>query len=205
MLFCVYENSTPEQPDPDVIQAEQTLSQQSSSTVSVENFSRFLQARSEQSTVPRRLYGPTITNHDNGYPLFRKIRLSAYFNKQRADQKLIQGLRAKFGEDTVFVMGNWSAPHARLLKKHRFQAFLIDECINLYCRLIMAAPDRCRLWNRDVAACLNYVHILRELRHNGMIPHRFRRVAVAPTRRRRRVDDQEQPRTRIRLDDDSSS
>ncbi|KAG1258128.1 hypothetical protein G6F68_008938 [Rhizopus microsporus] len=76
---------------------------------------------------------------------------------------------------------------------------------NLYCRPAMAAPDRYRLWNRDVAACLNYMHILRGLRRNGMIPDRFRRVAVAPTRRRRRVDDQEQPRTRIRLDDDSPS
>ncbi|PHZ12831.1 uncharacterized protein RHIMIDRAFT_237745, partial [Rhizopus microsporus ATCC 52813] len=78
-------------------------------------------------------------------------------------------------------------------------------CTNLYCRPAMAAPDRYRFWNRDVAACLNYMHILRELRRNGMVPHRFRRVAVAPTRRRRRVDDQEQPRTRIRLDDDSPS
>ncbi|ORE10981.1 hypothetical protein BCV72DRAFT_329631, partial [Rhizopus microsporus var. microsporus] len=155
-------------------------------------------------------------------------------------------------------MGNWSAPHARyhepicslgfrrLLKKHRFQVYLIDEyktskccptchkeslhtfrrvpnlrpyqcerypavvchgilrCTNLYGRPAMAAPDRYRLRNRDVTACLNYVHILRELRLNDMIPHRFRRVAVAPTRCRRRVDDQEQPRTRIRLDDDSS-
>ncbi|KAG1169419.1 hypothetical protein G6F71_008423 [Rhizopus microsporus] len=69
----------------------------------------------------------------------------------------------------------------------------------------MAAPDRYRLWNRDVAACLNYMHILRRFRRNGMVPDRFRRDAVAPTRRRRRVDDQEQPRTRIRLDDDSPS
>ncbi|KAG1249951.1 hypothetical protein G6F68_013060 [Rhizopus microsporus] len=69
----------------------------------------------------------------------------------------------------------------------------------------MAAPDRYRLWNRDVAACLNYMHILRGLRRNGMVPHMFRWVAVASTRRRRRVDDQEQPRTRIRLDDDSPS
>ncbi|ORE08175.1 hypothetical protein BCV72DRAFT_324652, partial [Rhizopus microsporus var. microsporus] len=189
---------------------------------------------------------------------FHKIRLSAYFNKQRADQKLIQGLRVKFEEDAVFVMGNWSAPHARyhelirglgfrrLLKKHMFQVYLIDEykasrccptchneslhtfrcvpnpqpyqcerypavachgllrCANLYCRPAIAAPDRYRLWNRDVAACLNYVHILRELRLNGMIPHKFCRVSVAPTRCRRRVDDQEQSRTRIRLDDDSS-
>ncbi|KAG1253349.1 hypothetical protein G6F68_011378 [Rhizopus microsporus] len=68
----------------------------------------------------------------------------------------------------------------------------------------MVAPDRYRLWNRDVAACLNYMHILRGLRRNGMVPDRFRRVAVAPTRRRRRVDDQEQPRTRIRLDSSPS-
>ncbi|KAL4206120.1 hypothetical protein AB4K20DRAFT_1925239 [Rhizopus microsporus] len=79
------------------------------------------------------------------------------------------------------------------------------RCTNLYCRRAVAAPDRYRLWNRDVAACLNYMHILRGLRRNGMVPDRFRRVAVAPTRRRRRVDDQEQPRTRIRLDDDSPS
>ncbi|KAL4209166.1 hypothetical protein AB4K20DRAFT_1868819 [Rhizopus microsporus] len=231
MLYCVHENSTPEYrrilqdlkaQDPDVVQAEQALSQQPSSAISI--------------------------------PLFRKIRLEAYFNKQRAEQKLIQDLHAKFGEDAVFVMGNWSAPHARyhetirglgfprLFKKHGFQVFLMDEyktsrccptchneslhtfrrvpnprpyqreryptvichgllrCINPYCRPAMAAPDRYRLWNRDVAACLNYMHILRGLRRNGMVPDRFRRVAVAPTRRRRRVDDQGQPRTRIRID-----
>ncbi|CEG76188.1 hypothetical protein RMATCC62417_11118 [Rhizopus microsporus] len=139
MLYFVHENSTPEQPvqfrytkqqqgktwknkkhrrilqdlkaqDPNVVQAEQALSQQPSSTVSVERFGRFLQARSEQSVVLSRFYGHTITNHGNGYPLFRKARLSAYFNKQHADQKLIQDLRAKFGEDAVFVMGNWSLP-----------------------------------------------------------------------------------------------
>ncbi|KAG1388163.1 hypothetical protein G6F60_013829 [Rhizopus arrhizus] len=67
----------------------------------------------------------------------------------------------------------------------------------------MAASDRYRLWNRDVAACLNYMHILRGLRRNGMGPHRWRRVAAASTRRPRKVDEQEQPRTRIRLEDDS--
>ncbi|CEG84132.1 hypothetical protein RMATCC62417_17978 [Rhizopus microsporus] len=288
MLYHVHENSTPEQPmqfrytkqqqdkmwktkkyrrilqdlkaqEPDAVHAEQAPSQQPSSTVSIEDFGRFLQARSEQSTVLSRFYGHTITNHDNGYLLFHKIRFSVYFNKQRVDQKFIQDLRAKFGEDAVFVMGNWFAPHARyhepirglgfrkLLKKHEFQVFLIDEhktsrccptchneslrtfrhvpnprlyqreryptvvchgllrCTNLYCRLAMAAPDKHRLWNRDVAACLNYMHIICGLRRNGMVPHRFHRAAVAPTRHRRRVDDQEQPRTRIRLDDDSPS
>ncbi|CEJ05055.1 hypothetical protein RMCBS344292_19003 [Rhizopus microsporus] len=31
------------------------------------------------------------------------------------------------------------------------------------CTLAMAAPDRYRLWNKDVAACLNYMHILHKL------------------------------------------
>ncbi|CEG72866.1 hypothetical protein RMATCC62417_08349 [Rhizopus microsporus] len=62
-------------------------------------------------------------------------------------------------------------------------------CTNPYCRPAMAAPDRYRLWNRDVAACLNYMHILRELQRNDMVPRRFSRAAVAPTRRRRRVND----------------
>ncbi|CEG82410.1 hypothetical protein RMATCC62417_16484 [Rhizopus microsporus] len=84
-----------------------------SSTVSVEDFDHFFQVRSEQSAVLSEFYGHTITNHDKGYPLFRKARLSAYLNKQHVDQKLIQDLRAKFGEDAVFVMGNWSASHAR--------------------------------------------------------------------------------------------
>ncbi|CEI98544.1 hypothetical protein RMCBS344292_12651 [Rhizopus microsporus] len=73
------------------------------------------------------------------------------------------------------------------------------RCTNPYGRPAMAAPDRYCLWNRDVATCLNYMHILHGLQRNGMVPHRFHRVAVAPTRRRRRVNDQEQPRTRIRI------
>ncbi|KAL4213416.1 hypothetical protein AB4K20DRAFT_1819555 [Rhizopus microsporus] len=269
ILYCIHENSTPEQPvrfrytkqqqdktwktkkyrrilqalkaqDLDVVQAEQVLSQQPSSTVSIEDFGRFLQARYQQSAVLSRFYGHTITNHDNGYPLFRKVRLSTYFNKQCAEQKLIQDLRAKFGEDAMLVMGNWSAPHARYhepiheyktsrccptchneslhtfrrvpnprpYRRERYPTVICHgllRCTNPCCRPAMAASGRQRLWNRDVAACLNYMHILRGLQRNGMVPHRFRRVAVAPTRRQRRVNDQGQPRTRIRLDDDSPS
>ncbi|KAG1228289.1 hypothetical protein G6F67_007923 [Rhizopus microsporus] len=238
MLYFVHENSTPEQP----VQFRYTKQQQDK-TWKTKKYRRILQdlkaqdpdvvqAESKQSVALSDLYGHTITNHD---------------------------LRAKCGEDAVFVMGNWPAPHARyhepirglgfriLFKKHGFQVFLIDEykasrCCptchnkslhtfrrvpnsrpyrheryptvichgflrytNPYCRPSIAAPDRYRLWNRDVAACLNYMHILRGLRRNVMVPDRFSRVAVAPTRRRRRVDDQEQPGTRIRLDDDSPS
>ncbi|KAL4215901.1 hypothetical protein AB4K20DRAFT_1876203 [Rhizopus microsporus] len=94
---------------------------------------------------------------------------------------------------------NLSLKKAQFQPADRSRKERIQRCTNPYCRPAMAAPDRYRLWNRDVAACLNYMHILRGLRRNGMVPDRFRRVAVAPTRRRRRVDDQEQPRTRIRI------
>ncbi|KAL4209699.1 hypothetical protein AB4K20DRAFT_1904675 [Rhizopus microsporus] len=128
-------------------------------------------------------------------------------------ERLLQKFQVlKVSKSTVY---NFVRTECNLsLKKAQFQPVRKWECTdmgftcrytNLYCRPAMAAPDRYRLWNRDVAACLNYMHILRGLRRNGMIPDRFRRVAVAPTRRRRRVDDQEQPRTRIRLDDDSPS
>ncbi|KAG1168780.1 hypothetical protein G6F70_008920 [Rhizopus microsporus] len=209
MLYCVHESSTPEQP----VQF-RYIKQQQDKTWKTKKYRQILQDlkaqdpdvvqdESEQSVALSDFYGHTIMNHD---------------------------LRAKCGEDAVFVMGNWSAPHARyheligglgfqrLLKKHGFQVFLIDKyktsrccptCHNeslhtfrsvpnsrsyrrqqyptvIYHGLLipaMAAPDRYRLWNRDVAACLNYMHILRGLRRNGMVPDRFRRDAVAPTRR----------------------
>ncbi|KAI8048893.1 hypothetical protein BDF22DRAFT_761212, partial [Syncephalis plumigaleata] len=79
------------------------------------------------------------TTHSTQHPLFRKLKLSAYISKQQSDQKLIDDLRKKFDRDAAFVMGNWSAPHTkyhepirgigfrRLLKRHGFKVFLIDE------------------------------------------------------------------------------
>ncbi|KAI9317458.1 hypothetical protein BX666DRAFT_2026742 [Dichotomocladium elegans] len=40
-----------------------------------------------------------------------------------------------------------------------------------------------RMWNRDLAACLNFIHINRGLRVSGQVPETFRR-AVVPRRRR---------------------
>ena len=44
-----------------------------------------------------------------------------------------------------------------------------------------------RFWNRDLAACLNMIHIIRNLRLNGEIPERFQRAGAerrGPIRRR---------------------
>ncbi|KAG2204838.1 hypothetical protein INT47_004113, partial [Mucor saturninus] len=42
-----------------------------------------------------------------------------------------------------------------------------------------------RLWNRDMAACLNMVDIVRSLRAGNGIPPRFRRGEVPQSQRRR--------------------
>ncbi|ORE11573.1 hypothetical protein BCV72DRAFT_191213, partial [Rhizopus microsporus var. microsporus] len=47
------------------------------------------------------------------------------------------------------------------------------RCTNLYYRPVMTASDGYRLWNRDVAACLICMHILRGFRRNSMVSHRF--------------------------------
>ncbi|KAL4207568.1 hypothetical protein AB4K20DRAFT_1833092 [Rhizopus microsporus] len=76
-----------------------------------------VQAESEHSAVLSDFYGQT----DNRYPLFRKIRLSEYFNKHHADQKLVQDLRTRYHEP-IRGLG-----FRRLLKKHGLQFYLIDE------------------------------------------------------------------------------
>ena len=86
---------------------------------------------------------------------------------------------------------------------HKWEYTDVDfacRCTNPYCRPAMAVSGRYHLWNRDVVACLNYMHILRGPRRNDMVPHMFCRVAVASIKRQSRVNDQEQPRTRIRID-----
>ncbi|KAI9315452.1 hypothetical protein BX666DRAFT_2028365 [Dichotomocladium elegans] len=88
-------------------------------------------------TRTRKLSSETI--HKSSRFLMRKLRLSSSFNKHRAGLKLINELKRKFGETAAFVMGNWSAPHARyrepirgkefrvLLRKNVFEVFLIDD------------------------------------------------------------------------------
>ncbi|KAI8058446.1 hypothetical protein BDF22DRAFT_598771, partial [Syncephalis plumigaleata] len=164
---------------------------------------------------------------------FRKLKLSAYISKQQSDQKLIDELTEKFKKDAVFVKGNWSAPHTkyhepirgvgfrRLLKRHGFKVFLIDEhktskccpaCNNptlekfkpvanprskqhedshkIICHGLLRKkregklevdykedPEskryEHRLWNRDMAACLNFIQIIRSVREDNPIPTQF--------------------------------
>ncbi|KAG0769619.1 hypothetical protein G6F16_001976 [Rhizopus arrhizus] len=67
------------------------------------------------------------------------LRNRAMIRRQKANEDLVAKLKSKFGNDAVFVMGNYSAPNIRyqepvrgvgfrrLLKKHEFSVHLIDE------------------------------------------------------------------------------
>ncbi|KAG1308325.1 hypothetical protein G6F62_002686 [Rhizopus arrhizus] len=54
-----------------------------------------------------------------------------------------------------------------------------------------------RLWNRDLVACLNMIHIVHNLCLNGEIPERFQHAEAerrGPTRRRGRSEENEERR-----------
>ncbi|KAJ2481478.1 hypothetical protein IWW56_001699 [Coemansia sp. RSA 2131] len=107
-------------------------------------FKEYLTARAKVAVKLTRNYNETMCRQRDGattpmVPLHRKLRLSVYVNRQRADQLLIKRLRERFSQDAVFVMGNWSAPMAKfhepisgkgwrtLLKRAGFDVYLIDE------------------------------------------------------------------------------
>ncbi|KAI8058110.1 hypothetical protein BDF22DRAFT_616097 [Syncephalis plumigaleata] len=227
--------------------AEAALSKAQGNTVSLVNYKKYLKYRAQHTDVLTSFYKDTLTlpsDHSAQHPLFRKLKLSAYISKQQSDQKLIDDLREKFGGDAAFVMGNWSAPHTkyhepirgigfrRLLKRHGFKVFLIDEhktskccpacnnptlekfkpvanprskqhedshkiichgllrCTHQTCNKAMkdikAKKERegkleYRLWNRDMAACLNFIQIIRSVRKDNLIPTQFQRSAVSPS------------------------
>ncbi|KAI8052312.1 hypothetical protein BDF22DRAFT_620716 [Syncephalis plumigaleata] len=266
-----------------VLDAEAALSEIKGSAVSLEKYKDYLRCRSQHSEVLTSFYRDTFTTpitrppatrptttdpitdpitesttRPTTQPLFRKLKLSAYINKQKSDQMLIHGLTKKFGKDAVFVMGNWSAPPAkhhepirgkgfrRLLQQH-FKVFLIDEhktskccpecnkpTLETYKPVDNPRPDqrkkrskvirhgllRCthrnckeamknikdkkldkdnkpikkfeyRVWNRDMAACLNFIQIIRSLRKEDRIPTQFERNTVPSKRSSNHEQDQE--------------
>ncbi|KAJ2378719.1 hypothetical protein IW150_000626 [Coemansia sp. RSA 2607] len=89
------------------------------------------------TTTPR---APTYLERGPlNYPLHRKLRLSAYINKKRADAYVARDIRKRFSDDTILAIGNWSAFPARyhppqrgiglrkMFRKHGFRVLLVDE------------------------------------------------------------------------------
>ncbi|KAJ2481728.1 hypothetical protein IWW56_001537 [Coemansia sp. RSA 2131] len=236
----------------DVAAAERKLSAGSYIKPDLKLFEEYLVARADVAERLTRFYNRTMCNQRVGatmpeVPLHRKLRLSAYINRKRADQLLVNRLRKRFSQDAVFILGNWSASMTRfhepirgkgwrtLLKRAGFDVYLIDEyltsktCPNCEERistflnvpnprpfrrtsrpivkchgLLGCTSQTCmeffdtyeggylgqkkdesegekkgnvkrKLWNRDLAAVLNFRRILFSLRETGTVPLRFQR------------------------------
>ncbi|KAJ2498026.1 hypothetical protein GGH96_004658 [Coemansia sp. RSA 1972] len=128
----------------DIAALERTLSAGSFTIPDLALFEEYLAARPEVATKPTRHYNKTMCRQRDSattpeVPLHQKLRLSAYVNRQRADQLLMNRLRERFSPDAVFILGNWGASIAKfhepirgkgwrtLLKRAGFDVFLIDE------------------------------------------------------------------------------
>ncbi|KAG1461109.1 hypothetical protein G6F46_005044 [Rhizopus delemar] len=219
-LYCVHENSTADAPrtyrytkpcqdkmektkkyrriydavKPQEVQnAEATLV--NSQSLNLQNFEEYLRNRALVTDLLQRHYTETTTNHLTTHPLHRKLKLSKYVIS-----------------DTVFVMGNYSTPNTRYqepmqgvgfrrqLKKQGFLVYLIDEFRTNRC--YPSCGNRVEelreyLWNRDLAASLNMIHIVRNLRLNGETPEKFQRARAerrGPIIRRRRSEENEEKR-----------
>ncbi|KAJ2502333.1 hypothetical protein GGH96_001129 [Coemansia sp. RSA 1972] len=239
----------------DIAALERTLSAGSYIKPDLTLFEVYLKARAEVETELTRFYNRTMCRQRVSattpkVPLHRKLRLSAFVNRQQADQLLVNRLQAKFkpeesDPEPIFIMGNWSAPTTQfhepirgkgwrtLLKRSGFDVYLIDEyltsktCPNCFgqlsnthyvpnprpfqrrnrpevkChRLLGCQSQICmeffktyegdylgkeegekkdkiegkfhrKLWNRDLAAVLNFRHILFSLQETGTVPTRF--------------------------------
>ncbi|KAJ2480726.1 hypothetical protein IWW56_002239 [Coemansia sp. RSA 2131] len=242
----------------EVAALERTLSAGSYIKPDLKLFEEYLAARAEVAVELTRFYNRTMCRQRVGattpeVPLHRKLRLSAFINRKRADQLLVNRLRQRFSQDAVFVMGNWSAPMAKfhepirskgwrtLFKRGGFTVYLINEHLtSSFCPiceeristfldvpnprpwmrtkrpevkchgLLGCQSQKCmvffdtyqgdylgkkkdesegekkgdvkrRLWNRDLAAVLNFRNILFSLRETGTVPLRFQRKQQQPT------------------------
>ena len=68
-----------------------------------------------------------------------------------------------------------------LLSKYQLTTF--HRCTSCKIEKPEYTTPRCRLWNRDMAATLNFRHILNNLRIFGKRPERFTRAAAGTTKR----------------------
>ncbi|KAG1558248.1 hypothetical protein G6F49_004678 [Rhizopus delemar] len=231
----------------EVIAAEFSLSHFKSSTVNKDKFVKYPQERAKVIPVMKAYYlnedRPAAEDQGaGGFLPFRQMKLSSFINQQQAVKRLTKNLRERFENDTILIVGNWSAGNVkyhepikgvgmrRMLAKEGFQVYLLDEfrtsslcpscqngeletfkkvqdprpyqrenypiadrhgllryknqqCLKAVTSTIEATdkvPLR-RLWNRDIAATLNFRRILFSLRANGDRPERFCKSKKPPS------------------------
>ncbi|EIE81995.1 hypothetical protein G6F46_012577 [Rhizopus delemar] len=110
-----------------------------SRSLDLQTFKEYLRNRVMVTELLQRHYTETTTNHLTTHSLHRKLKLSKCIRRQKASENIVTKLKSKFGNDAIFVISNYSAPNIRyqepgrgigfrrLLKKHGFLVYLIDE------------------------------------------------------------------------------
>jgi hypothetical protein len=110
-----------------------------SRSLNLQNFKEYFKNSVLVTELLQRHYTETTTSHLTAHPLYRVLKPSKYIRRQKASKNMFVKLKSNFGNDAVFVMGNYSAPNTRyqeltrgvgfrrLLKKYRFLVCWIDE------------------------------------------------------------------------------
>ncbi|CEG78856.1 hypothetical protein RMATCC62417_13396 [Rhizopus microsporus] len=91
----------------EVQQAENELSKFPASTVNITKYSNYLRAKSRTNEVLSTYYSNEGMKVDRNLLPFRKMKLSSIINKKQSGSRLDKTLKAKPGEDSILVMGNW--------------------------------------------------------------------------------------------------
>ncbi|KAG0750542.1 hypothetical protein G6F57_000936 [Rhizopus arrhizus] len=86
-------------------------------------FEEYLRNRVMVTELLQRHYTETTTNYLNTHPLHRKLKLSKCIRRQKASEDMVAKLKSKFGNDAIFVVGNYSAPNTRYQEPARGVGF----------------------------------------------------------------------------------
>jgi transposase len=116
-----------------IIEYETELSNYNRKTLQIDKFKEYLQAKNKLNHVLFDFYRKNI---------FRKLKMNAYINTKRTEQKMIQQFQDKFGkpDETIICIGDWEQRKQMkfkeptigigmrtLFRKRGYQVYLVDE------------------------------------------------------------------------------
>ena len=116
-----------------IIEYETELSNYNRKTLQIDKFKEYLQAKNKLNHLLFGFYRKEI---------FRKLKMSAYINAKRTEQKMIQQFQDKFGkpDETILCIGDWEQRKQMkfkeptigigmrtLFRKRGYQVYLVDE------------------------------------------------------------------------------
>ncbi|KAF1796762.1 hypothetical protein FB192DRAFT_1466500 [Mucor lusitanicus] len=173
MLYCMEENSTPQAP-----RMFRFTKPMQNKIRKNKRHRRILQQMKPLYEALLLYYSITRGASQTGqFPIHRKLRLSAVINKNRCDQFLIRFLNTKFPNTTTYIMGNCKQPTLETFKQginprpYRQATQLYTtvhgllRCTNRN-HAAHGLPQRFPFgyFNRDTAACLNFIRCLQAVR-----------------------------------------